>query len=311
MLLNFPFDTSILNNDKISSLLSNIKSVGFIKILLMILITIIILSVVFSIKEHLKKSLEKTLGKYYKNSDDDYSDTIPAVYIFDKFITYSAIALCCLISARFLGVKMGDLTILVGAASVVIALGLQEFLKNFISGIIILMENNIRIGDILDISNIKSMNSSQTNLAWVSEIRTRTLVLTTLDGREVIIPNVEMVNNSITNITLSNPLRRIHFPFYLPTSINFEEIKEKVIAEISKHPICSKQPATPSVWIKSIAPGFMQCDLVIWINQKRVKTSPTSLIGAMLIKILQENNALVSMESSFNINAQHTYETGF
>lgn len=299
--------------------LSKLNSIQLISVRDLIYIFVCIIFTFFClifVKEKIKKSLHRTLGKYYRGVDGEvFNETIPFVYVFDKVVTYFSIIMCIIICIRIAGVKAGELTFLVGGASVVILVGLQEFLKNFMSGIMILFENSIRIGDIIDLATIKIMPRGATTLAWVSEIRTRTTLLTTLDGKEIIIPNIDIVNNAVVNVTLSNPIRRVHFPFFIPASVNFLDLKEKIIEKVSSHPVCLKNPAEPAVWIKGIFPGYIHCEVVVWINQKRLKTSPLSLVGTMLISILDENDALVKGCSlpQYTIKGDEFsgYESGF
>lgn len=283
--------TAIANID---SLVEILKGIGIVRLIMMTISLVAVLLFVLYLKEKIKNALIKGLGKYYKNTDlDNYNDTVPTIYILDKLITYISFLLCVFIFMRFVGVKIGDLTILLGGTSILVVLGLQEFLKNFVGGLMVLFEHNLRIGDIIDLSGFGCIKGNGTKLAWVSEIRTRTTLLTTLDGKEIVIPNTDMVKFPIVNITLSTPVRRVHFPFFIPADKNLEELKVKILERMLEHPVCLKQPSEPTVWVKAIVPGCIQCEMVVWINQKRIKTSPTSLVGTILLKVLRENDALV------------------
>lgn len=104
-----------------------------------------------------------------------------------------------LITLNFLSIPLTVFAFFGGALAIGLGFGTQTLIKNFISGIIVLFERKIRVGDIVDIGGLSGS---------VSEINTRSSVLKGADGRETLVPNSVFLENSITNLTLSNRTSR-------------------------------------------------------------------------------------------------------
>lgn len=115
------------------------------------------------------------------------------------FSQYVIALFCLLIALKILGIDLTSLAVFAGALGVGIGLGLQDIAKNFISGILLLIERPLRSGDwvLLDGSE-----------GYVKNIGMRAITLETFDKQEVIIPNGNAINNSFTNYTHSDNLIR-------------------------------------------------------------------------------------------------------
>lgn len=102
-----------------------------------------------------------------------------------------------------LGGTWSEIQWLVAALSVGIGFGLQEIVANFISGIIILFERPIRVGDVVTVGNISGV---------VSRIRIRATTITNWDRQELLVPNKEFITKQLLNWSLSDPVTRISIP---------------------------------------------------------------------------------------------------
>ena len=102
------------------------------------------------------------------------------------------------------GLPMDKITVVLGALGVGIGLGLQGIVNNFVSGIILIFDRPLRIGDTVEVGDKKGR---------VKEISIRSSTLLTPDGAEVIIPNGDLLSHNIVNWTLSNNHIRVEFSF--------------------------------------------------------------------------------------------------
>ena len=102
------------------------------------------------------------------------------------------------------GLELTQITIILGALGVGIGLGLQSIVNNFVSGIILIFDRPLRIGDTVEIGDQKGR---------VREISVRSSTLLTAEGAEVIIPNGDILSKNIVNWTFSNPNVRVTFSF--------------------------------------------------------------------------------------------------
>jgi small-conductance mechanosensitive channel len=103
-------------------------------------------------------------------------------------------------AASVLGLTATQLTVLFGALGVGIGFGLQNIVNNLVSGLILVFEQPLKVGDRVEASG---------NLGIVKRIGVRATVLRTFDGAEVIVPNSDLTSKEVTNWTLSDPISRI------------------------------------------------------------------------------------------------------
>ncbi len=99
-----------------------------------------------------------------------------------------------------LGIDLTKVTILAGAFTVGIGFGLQNVINNFVSGLILLFERPIKVGDVIEVGG---------NVGEVSRIGIRASVIRTADGSEVIVPNGSLISSQVTNWTFSDRQRAV------------------------------------------------------------------------------------------------------
>ncbi|OMP81316.1 hypothetical protein BW716_01400 [[Flexibacter] sp. ATCC 35208] len=135
------------------------------------------------------------------------------------------LVLAFLLAISASGLPVDKITVILGALGVGIGLGLQSIVNNFVSGIILIFDRPLRIGDMVEIGS---------NKGRVKEIGIRSSTLLTEDGAEVILPNGDVLSKEITNWTLSNNSARINFNYKVarledPETVK-QELKELIIA---------------------------------------------------------------------------------
>ncbi|GAC1432693.1 MAG: hypothetical protein NVSMB7_08490 [Chitinophagaceae bacterium] len=125
------------------------------------------------------------------------------------------------------GLPVDKITVILGALGIGIGLGLQGIVNNFVSGIILIFDRPLRIGDTVEIGDKKGR---------VKEISIRSSTLLTPDGAEVIIPNGDLLSHNIINWTLSNNHIRVELPITVNELPEPEEIKKSFIDIAEKNP---------------------------------------------------------------------------
>ncbi len=115
------------------------------------------------------------------------------------FTQYAILVIGALVSLNFIGINLTSLTVFAGALGVGIGFGLQNIANNLISGLILLAERPVRVEDWVSVGKSQGI---------ISRIGLRSLVLTTWDNQDVIIPNAQLITQPVTNWTLSNNLIR-------------------------------------------------------------------------------------------------------
>ncbi|SFE97478.1 Mechanosensitive ion channel [Chitinophaga sp. CF118] len=118
------------------------------------------------------------------------------------------------------GLPMDRITVIIGALGVGIGLGLQSIVNNFVSGIILIFDRPLRIGDTVEIGGQKGR---------IKEIGIRTSTLLTEEGAEVIMPNGDVLSHNITNWTLSNNHARVALNFSIEKAPAAEQLKQEIL----------------------------------------------------------------------------------
>jgi small-conductance mechanosensitive channel len=125
-----------------------------------------------------------------------------------------------LVAVAASGLPVDKITVVLGALGVGIGLGLQSIVNNFVSGIILIFDRPLRIGDTVEIGDKKGR---------VKEIGIRTSTLLTEEGAEVIMPNGDVLAHNIVNWTLSNNHARIAMSFSIERGPATDNLKQEII----------------------------------------------------------------------------------
>ena len=183
-----------------------------------------------------------------------------------------------LIAVAASGLPIDKITVILGALGVGIGLGLQNIVSNFVSGIILIFDKTIRIGDVVELSDKKGR---------VKEIGVRASTLLSDEGAEIIIPNGAILSNNIINWTLSNNQMRVNIVLSIAKPFNSSEVTSiirNVIIEnanvfANKEPIIMISPASK---VKSDVRVFFWCKD---ISQAELTKS---VINAHIFEVLEE-----------------------
>lgn len=145
-----------------------------------------------------------------------------------------------MVASELLGIAWEKVGWLVAALSVGLGFGLQEIFANFISGIIIVIERPIRIGDAVTIDGESGI---------VTQIRMRATTVTDWDQKELIIPNKTIVTNRLVNWTLSDSVTRVVFPVGVAYGTDNELVIRTLLEVAQQHPSVMKNPAPGAFFI--------------------------------------------------------------
>lgn len=213
------------------------------------------------------KFLQKTLVKLSTTTEGKIP---PPIYTLSRVIFYLIIVLGVFSAFASIGVNFTNLAIVAGALSVGIGFGLQSIVNNFVSGIIILIEQNIKIGDFVELdSGLKGI---------VSDINVRSTIVNTLDNLDIIVPNSELVAAKVTNYTLNEPIVRIHIPFGVAYGSDKELVK-KAVLEAAKNVSITYDDGVnrrPQVWLTGFGDSSLNFELVNWVSPKLGRAAPGS-----------------------------------
>ena len=185
------------------------------------------------------------------------------VYAFTRLVRYIVWIVGTLVGLAYLGFDMKSLAFLGGAIGVGIGFGLQNIFSNFISGIIILVEKTLKVGDFVDLqSGVRGT---------VTEIAMRYTRVTTNDSVDILVPNSEFINQRVTNWTFGERNRRIRIPFGVAYGSDKRQVKEAGIAaaqSLRGTIIDERHPA--DVRLVKLGDSSLDFELLVWVGPELI-----------------------------------------
>jgi small-conductance mechanosensitive channel len=152
------------------------------------------------------------------------------------------------------GIHLGALTVFAGAVGVGVGFGLQNIASNFISGLVILAERPITVGDRVEVAGIAGQ---------VQHIRARSTVIVTNDNITMIVPNTKFIDSPVTNWTYGDPRVRFRIPIGVAYGSDVNKVRDTLIAAAREHPSALSDPA-PSVFLDKFGDSTIDFELVVW-----------------------------------------------
>ncbi|MBS0002691.1 MAG: mechanosensitive ion channel, partial [Thioalkalivibrio sp.] len=186
-----------------------------------------------------------------------------------------ALAVIAVISVfSLLGLRWAELQWMVAALTLGLGFGLQEVVANFVSGIIMLFERPVRIGDTITIGEYSGT---------VTRIRTRATTIVDWDNREIVVPNKNFITERLINWTLSDTTTRIVIPIGVSYNADVDEVIETLRSIAENHPAALKDPA-PSVLFLSFGDNSLGFELRVYVSQLKDRLATTSELHQRIIK---------------------------
>lgn len=159
-------------------------------------------------------------------------------YAMATLFQYAIVIIGLLIAVNLIGLRWGSIQWLVAAVGVGLGFGLQEIFANFVSGIVILFERPVRVGDTVTVGTLTGT---------VSRIRIRATTVTDWDNKEVVIPNKTFITETVINWTLTDDITRLIVKVHLALDTDTDLAERLIMDVIEKEPVALETPA-PSVF---------------------------------------------------------------
>jgi potassium efflux system protein len=177
-----------------------------------------------------------------------------------------------------LGGNWSEIQWLIAALSVGIGFGLQEIVANFISGLIILFERPLRVGDAVTVGDISGV---------VSRIQIRATTITTWDRRELLVPNKEFITGRLLNWSLTDPITRIEVPVGVDYGADVKRAMHLMMEIAQKHPRVLEDPK-PAVSFESFGDNSLMLYLRCFVASYDYRVSTRSELHSALYEKLRE-----------------------
>src|SRR5438105_11078596 len=161
------------------------------------------------------------------------------------------------------GIHLGALTVFAGAVGVGVGFGLQNIASNFISGLVILAERPITLGDRVEVAGIAGQ---------VERIRARSTVIRTNDNIMMIVPNTKFIDSPVTNWTYTDRRVRFRIPVGVAYGSNIAKVRDLLLAVGRENPNTLQEPA-PGVFLKKFGDNSIDFELVVWSSEMSARPS--------------------------------------
>jgi small-conductance mechanosensitive channel len=197
---------------------------------------------------------------------------------------YVGILIAAIIGLSLAGFSFTNLAIIAGALSVGIGFGLQNIVNNFISGIILLFERQIRTGDWVVVGNTEG---------YVRKISIRSMQIETFDRADVIVPNSELISNQVTNWMLRDPWGRVIVPIGVAYGSDPEQVRDLLVQVAREHPLVitdSSRVSPPRVLFRSFGDSSLNFELRCFIRNVDQRLVTLSELNFAVEKALREAN---------------------
>lgn len=182
------------------------------------------------------------------------------------------------------GLSVDRITVILGALGVGVGLGLQNIVNNFVSGIILIFDRPVRIGDTVELGDKRGR---------VKEIGIRSSTLLTEEGAEVIIPNGDVLSSRIVNWTLSNNNVRVTLTFTIDRSAQ-PKLDPKAIVEVVKKNPNVLDRRDPEVMVTTTAPKTLEVKVYFWTRDINKTPNTTGEVRTSLYHYFDEKGIVVN-----------------
>jgi len=268
---NIPFDSIIEFLQKaITTPLFTVKETQITLSSLLVLMILIALIVVIS--KMLKRAMLKKLFTRFPIE-------IGTQYTRARLSQYVVMSLGIVFSFQFVGIDLSGLTVIFGLLSVGIGFGLQNLTSNFVSGLIVMFERPIAVGDRVLVDNIEGD---------VTEINIRSTRIQSVNNVSYIVPNTEFVSSTVVNYSHGEPEIKVDVEVGVSYNSDLELVKKTLFEIGSNHPEVSSLRNKPEVFLLSFGDSSWDMRLRVWVDNPKRKMYVLSDLNSAIVEKFRE-----------------------
>lgn len=176
------------------------------------------------------------------------------------------------------GIRLTALGVVAGAIGVGVGFGLQNIISNFISGMIIMLERPIKVGDPVELAGVSGV---------VREIGARRTTIVTPDNVAVLVPNQRFITDNVTNLGYLGRPVRLRLPVELGSDVDLGRLRERLVAAASEHPRVLASPA-PELLLTSVG-AKPTAELAVWhAAHEPSRQDLGAALNATIVRVLRE-----------------------
>lgn len=185
------------------------------------------------------------------------------IYPLTRIVHYVLLFVGFVFALSVVGIDTGKVALVAGALGVGVGLGLQDIVKNFVSGLVILLEKSLKVGDFIELES--------SAFGIVKAINFRSTMIRTNDNVDILIPNAELVTNRVTNWTLDETVARVRIPFSVAYGSDKELVRKAALeaAALVSHTLTDEKHK-PTVWMTGFGDSSLDFLLGVWVGYDSV-----------------------------------------
>ena len=189
----------------------------------------------------------------------------PVLYLLEKLTGYAVIIVGVIAGLSTAGLNLSSLAVFAGAIGIGVGLGLQGVVKEFVSGIFLIFDRMVSVGDYVELEG--------GTRGAIAEIGPRATRIRTNDNINVIIPNSHLIEGPVTNWTLKGDTRRIHIPFSVAYGADRGQVRDAILAAARASPFTLPETEVrkSQVWLVGFGDSSLNFELLVWPTQEAVK----------------------------------------
>jgi small-conductance mechanosensitive channel len=191
-----------------------------------------------------------------------------------KILRIALIVFAVMVAMQLLSIDLTALTVLSGAVGVGIGFGLQKVVSNFISGMIILLDESIKPGDTITLGE---------TFGWIRELRARFVSVVTRDGREYLIPNEDFITTQVINWSFSDRYVRLDVPFGVSYDSDPHQVIDVAIQAAASVDRVRADYRSPVCWITEFGDSSINFLLRFWIDDPQ--QGLTNIRGTVMLAL--------------------------
>jgi small-conductance mechanosensitive channel len=211
----------------------------------------------------LLSSIQRRLLRRYQSRHPNLNPS--SVYTVERLTHYLLLLVGVLMALNASGIPIAKFTVFAGALGVGLGFGLQAIFNNFVSGLILLFDRSLKVGDFVELASGVHGN--------VREIRIRATLITTNDDIDILVPNSEFVTGQVVNWTLREAARRLKVPFGVAYGTDKELVKKAALEAAAAVPftLALDGPRGPQVWLSGFGDSSLDFQLVVWLDAEATR----------------------------------------
>ena len=188
-----------------------------------------------------------------------------SLYTVSRLAQYVLLSVGVLIGLDRAGIPVSKLTVFAGAIGVGLGFGLQAIFSNFVSGLILLFDRSLKVGDFVELESGAR--------GEVRDIKIRATRIATNDNIDILVPNSEFVTGKVTNWTLYDGSRRVRIPFGVGYGSDKEAVRAAALEAAAEVPftLAHDGPRAPQVWLVEFGDSSLNFELVVWLTAEATK----------------------------------------